>query len=63
LEIYALEFKGQFRPSAICSVSATIGIDWSIPYRSPRAVTQLQSKKTVSGGAKLDWMKRPPSAI
>jgi hypothetical protein len=29
-EICALEFKGEFRRFKICSVSATIGIDWSI---------------------------------
>jgi len=29
-EILALEFKGEFRRSAICSVSQTIDIDWSI---------------------------------
>jgi hypothetical protein len=28
-EIRALDFKHEFRRSAICSVSATIGIDWS----------------------------------
>ena len=30
-EIRALDFKGEFRRSAICSVSATIGINRSIP--------------------------------
>jgi hypothetical protein len=29
-EICALDFKGEFRRSAISSVPATIGIDWSI---------------------------------
>jgi hypothetical protein len=29
-EICALDFKHEFRPSAICSVSATIGIDQTI---------------------------------
>jgi hypothetical protein len=29
-EICALDFKEKFRQFAICSVSATIGIDWSI---------------------------------
>jgi hypothetical protein len=29
-EICALEFKGEFRGFGNCSVSATIGIDWSI---------------------------------
>jgi len=27
-EIHALEFNGEFWQSAICSVSAAIGIDW-----------------------------------
>lgn len=31
-EIQALEFKGEFRRFAIRFVSATIGIDWSIPW-------------------------------
>jgi hypothetical protein len=29
-EIRALEFKAEFRRSAICSLPVTIGIDWSI---------------------------------
>jgi len=29
-EIFALDFKEKFRQFAICLVSATIGIDWSI---------------------------------
>jgi hypothetical protein len=29
-EIRALDFKQEFRRSAVSSVSATIGIDWSI---------------------------------
>jgi hypothetical protein len=29
-EIFALEFKGEFRQIGICSVSTIIGIDWSI---------------------------------
>jgi hypothetical protein len=54
-EIRALDFKGEFRRSAICSVSATIGINRSIPdvstgallfawmskYRRPLSVVSL----------------------
>jgi hypothetical protein len=29
-EIFGLEFKGKLRRFGICSVSETIGIDWSI---------------------------------
>jgi hypothetical protein len=29
-KICALEFKGEFRRFGICSVSVTIGVDWSI---------------------------------
>jgi hypothetical protein len=48
-EIRALEFKGEFRRSAICSVSGTIGIDRSI-FRHPqeRGVIGIETKNTVS---------------
>jgi hypothetical protein len=50
-KILALEIKGAFRRSAICSVSATIGIDWSISRNLPREQHhQLGAKKTVSYG-------------
>jgi hypothetical protein len=50
-EILALEFKGEFRRSAICSVSQTIDIDWSIFLGVLRksGVSSLP-KKTVSDG-------------
>src|SRR5258705_4981909 len=50
-EIFALEFKGEFRRSAICSVSQTIDIDWSIILGVLRksGVSSLP-KKTVSDG-------------
>jgi len=46
-----LDFKSEFRRSAICSVSATIGIDWSILgiFRE-NGVARLAQKKTVSDG-------------
>src|SRR5258708_714415 len=48
-EIPALEFKGEFRRSEICSVSQTIDIDWSIFLGVLRksGVSSLP-KKTVS---------------
>jgi hypothetical protein len=45
-EIPALDFKEEFRRSAICSISATIGIDRSIFLKSP--MTPASSEKTVS---------------
>jgi len=50
-EILALEFKGEFRRSAICSVSQTIDIDWSIFLGVLRksGVSSL-AQKTVSDG-------------
>jgi len=51
-EIRALDFKHEFRRSAICSVSDTIGIDRPILgiFREDRG-HQLRAKKTVSNGA------------
>jgi hypothetical protein len=44
-EILAVEFKGEFRRSAICSVSATIGIDRSIfSGRQPSLCLQFPKK-------------------
>jgi predicted DNA-binding transcriptional regulator AlpA len=40
-EICALDFKHEFRRSAICSVSRTIGIDRSI-FRHPRLLTTVR---------------------
>src|SRR5437899_10924215 len=50
-EILALEFKGEFRRSEICSVSQTIDIDWSIFLGVLRksGVSSL-TKKAVSDG-------------
>jgi hypothetical protein len=48
-EIRALEFKGEFRRSAICSISGTIGIDRSI-FRHPRerGIIGIETKNTFS---------------
>src|SRR5437899_2691222 len=48
-EICALEFKGEFRGFGICTVSATIGIDWSIILRAgDEADSDPSAEKTVS---------------
>jgi hypothetical protein len=48
-EIRALEFKGEFRRSAISSVSATIDIDWSIfDIRNPDRQSAWLQKNTVN---------------
>jgi hypothetical protein len=53
-EIRALDFKHEFRRSAICSVSATIAIDWSILLELFReAGVNSLPKKTVSDGESL----------
>jgi hypothetical protein len=50
-EILALEFKGEFRRSAICSVSQTIDIGWSIFLGVLRkSGVSSPPKKTVSDG-------------
>jgi hypothetical protein len=47
----ALDFKGEFRRSAICSVSATIDIDWSTFLEVLReGGVSILPKKTVSDG-------------
>ena len=48
-EICALDFKAEFRQFGICSVSATIGINWSILFVVGRdSVVGSAVKKTVS---------------
>ena len=50
-EILALEFKGEFRRSAICLVSKTIDIGWSIFLGVlPKSGVFSLPKKTVSDG-------------
>ena len=50
-EIFALEFKEEFQRSAICSVSQTIDIDWSIFLGVLRkSGVSSMPKKTVSDG-------------
>jgi hypothetical protein len=45
----ALEFKWEFRRFGICSVSAAIGINWSIFYvAAATALSARLQKKTVS---------------
>jgi hypothetical protein len=47
----ALDFKGEFRRSAICPVSETIDVDWSIFLEVLREGGAFSlSKKTVSDG-------------
>jgi hypothetical protein len=47
-EIRALDFKHEFRPSAICSVSATIGIDQPIFEISDESGYSAARQKTPS---------------
>ena len=50
-KIRPLDFKSEFRRSAICAVSATIGIDWStLGIFRESGVTRMAQKKTVSVG-------------
>jgi hypothetical protein len=47
-EIRALDFKDEFRQFAICPVSATIDVDWSILKISGKSgVIRLVGKMTV----------------
>jgi hypothetical protein len=61
-EICAIDFKHEFRRFAICSVSATIGIDWPIcDLRSDRAPSAPRQKtpSPVAAGASLgSWQGR-----
>lgn len=63
-EICALDFKHEFGRSAICSVSATIGIDRSILADSARTTGWTGSrKKTVSPSSDDQLDEISPSAI
>src|ERR1700746_2293054 len=54
-EICALEFKGEFRRFAICSVSGTIGINRPIfDIRNPRTTISLTATCN-NGGAAWRW--------
>jgi hypothetical protein len=44
-EICAFDFKGEFRQFGICSISSTIGIDWSIYEPSGKAASPASNKK------------------
>jgi len=61
-EICAIDFKNEFRRSAICLVSAAIGIDWPIcDLRSDRPPSAPR-QKTPSPGASLgSWQGRKPA--
>jgi hypothetical protein len=54
-EICALEFKGEFRRFKICSISATIGIDWSIfDIRAVLSRLAPSAKRTVTARKSLN---------
>jgi hypothetical protein len=58
-EIYAFDSKQEFRRSAICSVPATIGIDWSIlELFNKNGVTGLAQKRPsamTNGASAMAW--------
>jgi hypothetical protein len=59
-EIWAVEFKEEFRRSAICSVSATIGMNWSIfsagrpAKRHPRFAKKTVTRPRIALGFVLN---------
>jgi hypothetical protein len=54
-EICALELKGEFRRFGICSVSATIGINWSI--------SEICGESSVSAWPEKDRQQSCPGTL